>query len=390
MRPLRLRHITRVLFITVVAVTSCVEPYAPPVTKANANFLVIDSFLNASDNSCRVRLTRAVPLTSEQGYAEVEENPGVPIEVKLEDDLGNFYFIPKTGVGIFEAFALPVNTQRKYRLLVNVSPGEQYESDYVEIKQTPPIEKVFFDYDDEGVRILVNSQETDGQGKYYRWTFTETFEYTAPYSSGYKIVGEDVVQREASEQIYRCYRSDASHKIMIASSNDLNSDVIRNYHLQSIPRNSQKLQHRYSINVQQFALTEDAYSYWLNLYRTTENVGGLFDPMPGEVSGNFHSTRDASRPVIGYFSGATMHEQRIFLVPQDFPEGYRNYRPPFCPIDTIYNEQIPQAKYRLLIAPVYETTGFPVIIGYLSSEKSCVDCRAIHDGVTTKPPFWPQ
>jgi hypothetical protein len=389
MNPLRTRYITKAILLTIIAVTSCVEPYDPPETNSNPDFLVIDSFLNATDNSCRVRLTRAVPLNSEVGFAEVDEDAFNPIAVTLEDEQGNSYSIPHTGTGLFEAFGLPIDKQKKYRLVVNVPPAENYVSDFVEVRQTPPIEKLFFDYNDEGVRILVNTQDAFGTGKYFRWTFTETFEYTSPYASGYMLIDDVVYQRSESDQIYRCYRTDDSHKIMIASSTDLNSDVIRNFHLHSIPRNSQKLQHRYSINVRQFALSEDAYAYWLSLYRTTENVGGLFDPMPGEVRGNFQSTKDPSRLVIGYFSSATLEEQRIFIDQNDFPLNYRTYQPPFCPLDTIFNEDLPLAGARLLIAPVYTTTGFPVIIGYMSSERNCIDCRVIHNGVTTKPPFWP-
>ena len=161
--------------------------------------------------------------------------------------------------------------------------------------------------------------------------------------------------------------------------------------LQTIPRSSQKLQHRYSIDVRQMALTEEAYTYWLNLFKTTENVGGLFDPMPGEVIGNFTKHWDPSARVIGYFSASTIHEQRIFITPGDLPLEFRTFRAPFCALDTVLLEELPGigTSGTLLVGELYSQSGLPVLIGYLAGTVTCVDCRSTHKGTTEKPSFWP-
>jgi hypothetical protein len=388
MRPLR--KIKYLSICILLGLFGCVEPYNTPDISGNPDFLVIDSFLNGSDQTCQVRLTKAVSIASEVGYAELDDNISNPIEVRLEDDHGNSFVLSKVATGRYEVGFLPLVEGYQYRINVKVPSRGNYFSDFVDVKQTPAIEEVFFEAHEDELRIMVNTADASGQSNYYRWTWTETFEYTSPYPSYYKIVNGEAFPREESEMIHRCYRTDESQNIMVASSTDLASDVIRNFLVQRIERTSQKLQHRYSIDVKQMALSEEAYTYWLNLYKTTENVGGLFDPMPGEVRGNFRSATNASELVIGFFSASVVQSQRIFITPDDLPVNYVLYRLPYCPYDTILNEDLPFANpTALLTTPIYSQGGPPKVIGYGTSWVTCVDCRKIHQGVTEKPSFWP-
>jgi hypothetical protein len=370
---------------------SCVEPYSVNVGGTDPNYLVVDGFLNASENKVSVRLTRAVALSNEAGFAPVNDDPANPIVVNLEDESGNVYPLSRLEgqVGEYEASAIPLNADVRYRVHVTIPPSEEYASEYVEIKQTPAIEKVFFDPADK-LRILIDTSDPTSQSKYYRWTYSETWEYTSPYNSTLKLVGGEVVSRPEEEQIYRCYKTDNSQKILLASSTDLSSDIIRNFELIEIEPSSEKLRFRYSVIVRQIALTEDAYTFWLNLYKTTENVGGLFDPMPGEVRGNFRSMRDPSKTVIGYFTAGTVSEQRIFITPKDLPENYLSFRPKFCQVDSVMIEDIASLEAgRFIVGTITETQGPPATIGYLVADRSCADCVYIHGGVNTKPSFWP-
>jgi hypothetical protein len=369
---------------SLVTVVSCVEPYAPPEIAGDPDLIVIDAYLNGTDNSCHARITKAVPLLSETGFEEITD----PMTVSLEDEQGTQFSLYRIANGQYDAVSLPLDHSRKYRLVAEIA-GEKYLSDFVEIVQTPPIEKIFFEPTNEELQILVNTASASGGSSYYRWSWVETFEYTSPHNSSYKMSGDTAIPRTQEEFIYRCYKTSPSTNIMIASSSELSSDVIRNFQIQTVPRSSQKLQYRYSINVRQMALTEDAYTYWLNLFKTTENVGGLFDPMPGEVIGNFTKESDISARVIGYFSAATTHEERIFIAKADLPENYGTYRAPFCPLDTIMlDELVSVGSSVLLVSPLY-SDGFPTLIGFSGSPQDCVDCRIIHGGVTEKPPFWP-
>jgi hypothetical protein len=140
--------------------------------------------------------------------------------------------------------------------------------------------------------------------------------------------------------------------------------------------------------VQQQTLTTEGYNYWSNLQKSTEQLGGLFDPLPSEVSGNIHCISNPSEKVIGFFSGGSTEEKRIFLLPRQLPEGmgYYNYRNPNCIADTILLADIPATDpATLLIDGIYPPGR--MLIGYTTSYASCIDCKYL-GGVTQRPDFW--
>jgi hypothetical protein len=389
------RLVTQLRFIVVIllAGVSCIEPYEPPEISGDPNFLVVDGFINGSENSATVLLSRAVAIASEESFAPIVENPGNPIQVSIEAENGNSFILNKTDDGRYFATGLPLDPAMKYRLKISISFDEQYASEYVEIKQTPEIEEVFYVLEENALKIMVNTSDETGNSKYYRWTYDETFEYVSAFYSSVKLsAGGTVVPRPESEQIFRCYKNDGSKDILVGSSKNLVVDVIRNFEIASIPRTSAKIRILYSINVKQMSLTQEGYFYWYNLFKSTESVGGLFDPMPGEVKGNIYSTTDPGETVIGFFSASSVSEKRIFISKNDLPEGYLPYIGTNCELSIIPLEQMPTTPGELLLvgaAYSQPMNGPPVMIGYYTSSPKCIDCRKIFFGETTKPAFWP-
>ena len=45
--------------MALVVAAGCLEPYNPPEISDNIDFLVVDGFINSSDNIAKVRLTKA-------------------------------------------------------------------------------------------------------------------------------------------------------------------------------------------------------------------------------------------------------------------------------------------------------------------------------------------
>jgi hypothetical protein len=151
-----------------------------------------------------------------------------------------------------------------------------------------------------------------------------------------------------------------------------------------IPVRSQKITVKYSIKVQQRALTLEAYEFWTQLKKSTESLGGLFDPLPSQVLGNLHSADNSSEPVLGYFSGGQVDSKRIFIPARDIPRELRLPPIQLCPIDSIPIDQIRNYPDMLLIG----SYGMPITEGYVtSSGRNCMDCRD-DGGALTKPDFW--
>ena len=136
--------------------------------------------------------------------------------------------------------------------------------------------------------------------------------------------------------------------------------------------------------VTQRTISKEAYIFWTQLQKTTESLGGLFDPMPSEVVGNVHSATNANEAVLGFFSAGEEKRQRIFISNRDLPDNIRIMPSPFCPLDSLKIATVKTlGDHTFLVYPY----GTPTTIGYVSSSSECMDCR-VKGGVTQKPDFW--
>ena len=129
------------------------------------------------------------------------------------------------------------------------------------------------------------------------------------------------------------------------------------------------------------------YDFYEKLRKTTEELGGLFDPQPGQVLGNIHSTTDPSENVIGIFNGGTVEQQRLFVYYYDLPR-YLQQQPRYsCPVDTVLVDDLPSwnSNGRNLVGQIYEG---PVLVAWVYTTQFCSDCRRL-GGINQKPTFWP-
>ncbi len=301
------KTIATVYFPTHILLSGCVEPYAPPQISGASNYLVVSGFLNAGDSSCTITLNRSQTLSYTDPPPTVSD-----AAVFVEDNNGNSSALLSMGNGVYSTLHVPVNTQLTYRLHVVASSGESYFSDYVPILETPAIDTVGWTLYKQGaaetaVNIYVSSHGSLQQSQYYFWNFSETWEYTAYYTSPIKYDNGHVVA--VQDTTYYCWLTQNSTDILVSSTSQLSQNVVNQFVLTSIPDNSIKLYTGYSILVQQLALTKDAYEYWQQLKLNTENLGTIFGPLPTQFSGNIHSASDPTEPVFGYFSASAVSEK---------------------------------------------------------------------------------
>jgi hypothetical protein len=388
---MRLNYLTSSMTIgLVVSVVACVEPYPAPDIADDLSILVVDGSIDASNGIATVRLTHTTKLTEEAGSPAEK---GALVSVRTES--GDSYILAELDSGRYIAEGMPIDPLQRYQLYIRVQGGEEYISDYVTLKKTPPIDSVTWRPDGDGVSIMANTHDENGQSKYYRWDYSETWEYHSPYVALFKVIDNQVIYRDQDEFVYKCYRTLPSTRILTTSTVHLSEDMVRDFQLTYIPRVSSKLSVLYSILVKQRVVDEKEFEFWQDLQRVTEGLGGLFDSQPYEIVGNVHQLDDASTPVLGYFSAGFVAEQRVFLSFYDLPPHLqvRPYhgcvadtvcvviRPPLrCTIDV---PNLPPNP--LLLNPLMEG---PSIWGYSMGTTSCADCRT-QGGTLTKPDFFP-
>ncbi len=374
-----LKYLQSKLPILLLAVAcGCLDPYAPPVADGELDILVVDGFID--QNAAHVKLTKAIPLAAEDDVYPAESGAVVAIEAES----GTRFFLSEITPGNYNRTNLDLPETDRYRLHITTGQDE-YFSEYIEMKPSPSLDSITWRPLDDGVAIYVNAHDETGNTRYYQWTYEETWEYRSKLHSSVRLTNDgQVFLRTAEEDIHTCWNSMQSSQILITSTDKFSEDRVQGFEIAFHPRGSRKISRRYSINVQQRALTREAYEYWQELKKNTENLGSLFDPMPSQLTGNLYSSANSEKPVLGFFSGGSIQEKRIFISFSDLPD-YLLYNPPFfCPLDSIALADIPNYTSTTLLVSAY---GSSVIEGYLTSTTTCIDCR-LEGGNKNKPAFW--
>ncbi len=380
-------HLVMLAFFAI----SCLEPYDPPSVQDEIDILVVDGFINSSDGSVEVRLSNTRKLSSD-GEVLTETNAVVRVQ---EEGAGSYSLLEETA-GFYTLQNINVNKDKKYRLTIQTNDGQEYASDFIDLRESPPIDSISFEYEEEGVNVFVNAHDGTGQTRYYYWNFSETWEYKTPYASPFKLVNNEPVLLEPAEMVNKCWQTTPSLKISIGSSERLAEDIIKRYPLSFLPRGSGKISIKYSIQVKQRALSKEEFNFWQELQKTTESLGGLFDPQPYQVTGNIRHLNNPAIPVLGYFGGGSVQEKRVYLLHSDLPENLRVLPRSGCVVDTICIFKDPRgtetcttdlmglSDTEFLIEALYEG---PSLVGYTRAPPSCADCR-FQGGSLTMPDFW--
>jgi hypothetical protein len=368
------------------ALASCVEPYDPPVDDRDLNLLVVDGFLNASNATASITLTRTLP---------VESTDAIPPEsgafVRLEDDRGTLYALfENSAPGVYSGPVSGVSFERHYRLLITTGNNSEYESEFVPVIETPAIDSITYAVLSSGVQFLVTTHDASDKAGYFRWKYSETYQYNSAFNSVFMFQGNNIVYRPPELARYTCWKTNSSTDILVGSTKGLRESIISNFPIAFIPNGSIKLSVQYSVLVEQQAITEDAFEYWSKLRKTTEQVGGLFDPLPSEVPGNLHRVGSAGETVLGFFSAGSVKELRKFLKRSSLPiEKIRAFimHNPSCVLDTTLNADLPNLSTSAWLVDAVYASGAPGIIGYTHAAGRCVDCT-LQGGATAKPDFW--
>jgi hypothetical protein len=375
-------------------VAACTDAYLPEEIKSPPGYLVVDGFINPAGVSS-FRLSRSYAISS-----PAAPPPETKAVAYVEEEAGPRYVLREAAGGVYaSAGALSLNPAKRYRLHVNTQGGKEYASDYVPVKLTPPIDDVAWKADNSKLSIYVNAHDATRRTEYYRWETTETWEITPPYRPTVEYV-KNVMRDIVVPYPTICYGNTPSYTILLDKTTALSQDVVANYRLRELPSTSERLSTRYSMLVQQHALTKEEYGYWDLLRKNTEAIGTLFDPQPAQLTGNVHCLSNPADLALGYVGAHSLAEKRIFIRRADLPAqwrvptGYERCVPP----DTVFLYRLspPPPITETLSVAFYDQTYLPInplisytsliLYGYTAKPRDCVDCRT--RGSAVRPSFW--
>ncbi len=371
----------KILFMLTFLV-GCIDPYSPPEIEQAEAALVIDGFINVLDNST-IKLSRTQNLADTN--APLQE---VGATLWVEDEQGTKFFLTEESAGVYKLQAQSF-TADTYRLHIITSNSKEYVSDFERVTLSPAIDSISWSLtDDLGVQLYVSTHDTESTQGFYRWTFDETWQYTSAAQSTYVYNKQTRNAEIRTDDIYTCWRTGKSSDVQIESTTRLSENRVSEYPLTYIKQNDERLRYKYSIQVKQYSITQDAFNYWQQIKKTTEDLGTLFGPLPSQVTGNFKSVSNPSEPVIGYFTIGSVTSSRIFIPWQELiaPAFYDT---PYqgCETFVIAIDDIEDFSGPFILTYGYPNPNGPGIVGYYYGSASCIDCR-LSGGVNVKPDFW--
>lgn len=397
---MRSRYFNKATYIIIagaLGLTCCTKPYNPPAVKAATGYLVVEGVINAGNDTTKFQLSHTISLGSDSSIA-----PVIGATVVIQGNDNSSYTLTGNNAGIYMAPPLGLNISKEYRIDIKTTDGKEYQSDYVPVKVTPAIDSVSTVIKSNGLQVNLNTHDPANNTRYYRWDYTETWEFHAKYFSDYVSNGDTVIYRQPADQIYFCYNNDNSTNILLGSSAKLSQDVISTAPITFVPSTSEKIETEYSILVRQYALTNDAYTFWTNLKKNTEQLGSIFDALPSQINGNIHCVNDPNEPVIGYISASTIASKRIFVDNLTLPFTWVPTYPYQCELDSfllkkkidnqIVNQENQVFNYNKGAAkgawvPISAIVDFGVLIGHTGTSEECGNCSI--RGSLIKPSFWP-
>jgi len=363
----------------------CIDPFYPDIEEYE-NVLVVDGLITDENMVYQVKLSRTMH------FDDIDRKPVPDAVVQVADDLGNTYMFTEVRSGTYKSVPGEFVGQigRKYKLLIETTDGNRYESAFEELKKIPDIDSIHWQYKElasidpdnpvKAIEILVDTHDPENKTRYYSWNWQETWEFFTPYH-------KDTLPSH-------CWKYDSSRVIQIATTDHLTEDILQSYPLYRITESTNRLSLRYSVLVKQYSLTKEAFNYWSRIKETNENTGTLFDPMPTQVTGNFTDLNDPDKPVLGYFQASAVTSRRIFIdrseliVHKLFMSGGFEYCESVMYIDTL---NTPRPDYLEMVENYGWVVYFQEVSGsnlytYLTNSIACCDCSV--SGSPVKPDFW--
>ena len=374
------------------SLTACVERYYPEEDELKTGTLVINAHLTDTQGEQVIEISRSAPLI----YPNFDPVSGCLAEVIRED--GEIRIFSESEPGYYQADldASFLLTGSSYMLHVSTPDGKEYESVFDKLRPVPAIDSLYYEVETNsfasesdsvsGVRFYCDFTYDDEDYEYIRWDLTETYEFHNPDMKGF-ILDVDFMMKELTDtNNYRiCYITNELSTIHSMSLGTLEFGIYIKKPFTFVPniQMEQKLHHKYSLLVKQYSLGAEAFHYWNELKKTSQEQGWLFDSQPALLKSNIHNVNDEDEIVLGFFSMAGVAEKRAFAVK---PEGldlspYEWYCFPVSrgPLGPITREDLP--KYFAQAWKDGEES-------FAEVNKHCVDCRAYRHSTHIMPDFW--
>jgi len=410
----------RRIIVIFIMFVSCINPYHLNLDDADSH-LVVEGYVSSRAGDSEIKLSRsgAFQRTVFDWIADAElmviENEMVEHQFAYQD---NGLYTP-----VQKDFAAKKESSYRLRIILD---GQEYESDPVSLQGSLAIESMSFRavttyqggvmQEEPGLELLLTSNIDEDASRYYIYSFEETWKVVAGYSLN-KIITPIFIYDENQElinidfetvfeeNVKDCWPSNIAEGITTSTTEGLSQNQLINVPVFRVNLESTRLLYRYSVLVNQYAISREAHHFFKMLKEFSENSGFLYNIQPGYVEGNIHNRNTPEEKVIGLFYAASHSSARIFIshseLPAEVRSVVRNHYPTCEYIEQRY-EYIPDDELPVVANPeellylrdtllraknmAIRDFWYGSYLWVQLADKPCVDCRVY--GSNIEPEWW--
>lgn len=327
-------------FVLLLWTVSCIEPFESGF-KVKDSIIVVDGNLSDNLEGNYVSLRRSMPSGSATSNFSNIKDATVDLfidgteKVSLVHEFDGVYKFPN-GFKAIEG--------KSYKLQFTLADGSVYSSIEQNIKKVTPIELInqrfgedidLFGQNVPGHRIYLNSEEPEGKGDayYWSWKLYESEKYCASCYGGVfrydsKGVGSCEFNQAATnggitydyECDGKCWRIFYSDRLNAMNDAFVDGKGIVDRLIAEIPYYNKE---GAVLEIKQHAVNDQAYKYLKLLIDQNQNSGSLADTPSTALNGNIKSETDPTESIGGYFLVSSVSIVNYFLSRSDVPSSAR-------------------------------------------------------------------
>jgi hypothetical protein len=378
-----------IFWVFVIFLPSCIIPYEPVIATKAMNKYVVSGEVTDNSEIQTVFVSKASNIRDPE-YIKV-----TGCYIRIFDDKGNQFEMQEAEPGIYQTRIdksyLTPGTSFKVDILT--PDGINIESDFDKMNECPEIDSIYFKKKEipqnlsgliiKGLQFYIDLDAGNLPSHFFRWEATETWEYHVPFPRIWYYDGtiHHISPPDYSRMI--CWSIDTVKSIFTLSTGGLTENRYYMLPLHFVDNYSPRLMYGYSLLINQFALSEAAYSYWDQLRINNSEQGELYQKQPLSIAGNLHNNTNPDQKILGFFGASSVKSRRIFVNHIDDIDVHQiNYcRPETLRIGGL--RAIHPSDYPAFLV------GSEDSYSLIRLRQSCVDCMSL-GGTTFKPDFWPK
>ncbi len=372
---------------------SCIIPFDPEIDIKDINKYVISGKVTDYSELQTILVSRASAVGSPQFI------PVSGCSVRIYDDKYHQFEMSESEKGKYTGridlkYIFPGTS---FMVRIITPDGTVIESDFDIMNECPKIDSVYYkiaefpsnitDVNTSELQFYVDLNGGNIKSRYFRWDVIETWEHHSDHPREWYYDGtvHQISPPDSSRMV--CWTTELEKNIYTLSTENLIGNKYSMFPLNIVYSYTPKLIYGYSLLLKQYAISEDAYSYWDQMRINSSDLGGLYEKQPLSITGNLHNISDPDMEVLGFFSAEMCKSKRIFI------KNVENFKIDFqtpcnpSPLERGGFLEISPYDY-----PVFLEAGideFGVSFYYMSTlSDECVDCLYM-GGTNIKPDFWP-